>query len=267
MQSRYPLDWGAVEKMIGAAQPILELEARRLCDLVKKSNRLLRPLTEPLCTDFSANRFWRHSNEMAYSNWLAWIADQLGATDVIFRLFGLDGTDSEGRREGGVLKAEREHEIRGGRLDICITRGDCPIAVVEVKLERAERAELRSLGIYRKWAERKLGPSARGRLVLLAVDGERTDYDGFRLLRWRDLCLRLRNVSPSLIRHNRLTLAAIVLAFVGAVEQNLLGFPHDLVMRIVQKKKEKNLAGSSEIPDYLAEFTEGEPDGDPSGRN
>jgi hypothetical protein len=245
-----PLDWGAVEKMIAAAQPKMHFEAGRLRELVIQSDLLLKPLTEPLSTNFGS--LLERSNEMVYSDWLAWIVDQLGRGDAVLPLFGLDGFESKGKAGGEVLKAERESQITGGRLDLCIMRGESPIAVVEVKLDKAEQADMRSLGIYKNWLEEELGSSAKGRLVLLAVDGDKSEYDGFRLLKWSDLCLKLRRISPNLIRNKKVALAAMVLAFVGAVEQCLLRFSYDLVKRTVEKK---NSTVSSAIPDYLAKFT------------
>jgi hypothetical protein len=244
--------------MIRAAQPMLKFEAGRLCELLEESNRLLKPLADPFCTDFGAHRFWRHSNEMVYSDWLAWIVHEIGEPDVVLGLFGLGEADSNRKHQGGVLSAEREYEIPGGRLDVYILRRECPVALVEVKLGTPEDSDLTSLLIYKRWFENKLQSSANGRLVLLAGAGEKTHYDGFRLLTWSDLCLRLRTAARSLISNKKIMLAGVVLAFVGAVEQNLLEFSCDLVKRTVEKK---NLTVSSTIPDYLAKFTKGEPDG------
>jgi hypothetical protein len=235
---------------------MMEYEAKRLRRLLGVSNRLLRPFADPLCTDFGAIRFLR--NEMAYSDWLAWLVDQLGRADVVLPLFGLEttGSKAEGRIE--ILKADRESEIAKGRLDLRIMRGKEPLAIVEVKLDKADRADLGSLPTYRRWLEKFRG-SAAGRLVLLADGGEKADYEGFRLLTWRDLCLRLRRASSRLIRDKEMTLAAMLLAFVGAVEQNLLLFSHEMVKRTVEKI---NPTVSSDIPDYLAKFIEGESDAD-----
>jgi hypothetical protein len=197
---------------------------------------------------------------LAYSDWLAWIVDQLGRAEVVFPLFGLERMEPKAKIHSEALKAERESDIAKGRLDLCIMRGKAPLAIVEVKLGTAEQADLGSLRLYKNWLEKKLQRPASGRLVLLALDGDKAEYKGFRLLKWSELCVRLRRVSSRLVMDKKVTLAAMVLAFVGAVEQNLIKFSYDLIMRTLEKK---NPTISSIIPDYLTEFTEGEADASP----
>jgi hypothetical protein len=61
--------------------------------------------------------------------------------------------------------------------------------------------------------------------VLLATDGDKEKYAGeFRLLRWADLCLTIRSLVVGLLHQEDAVLAAMTLSFLGAVEQNLLGF-------------------------------------------
>ena len=60
---------------------------------------------------------------------------------------------------------------------------------------------------------------------LLATDLNDNDACGFKILRWNIFCKRLRNLIPELVREGHLILAVIASAFIGAVEQNILGFP------------------------------------------
>ena len=48
---------------------------------------------------------------------------------------------------------------------------------------------------------------------------------GFHPVDWREFCLRLRKIVPSIIKTRGTVSAGMVLAFVGAIEQNLLGLP------------------------------------------
>ncbi len=98
--------------------------------------------------------------------------------------------------------------------------------------------QLRDQGHYGRDFERRL---------LLAPSGEvKPSADDFTLILWRDICLRLRRLAPSISRRN-ISVAAMVLAFVGAVEQNLLSFP---------ALDEWNLVASSTL-DYLTASLEG----------
>jgi hypothetical protein len=61
--------------------------------------------------------------------------------------------------------------------------------------------------------------------VLLTASGEpNAGMKDFQLVLWRDICLRLRRLIPSICREN-ITVAALVLGFVAAVEQNVLSLP------------------------------------------
>lgn len=61
-------------------------------------------------------------------------------------------------------------------------------------------------------------------LIFLSVDQPDSDLFGFRFLSWADVCVTLRGTAPRLLAPEHILGAALILAFVGAVEQNLLGF-------------------------------------------
>ena len=72
-----------------------------------------------------------------------------------------------------------------------------------------------------------MGPSAKIRrpaTVLLALDGDQKICSPFVLLTCSRLCLNLRRLLPKLQEQKGVAAAALTAAFVGAVEQNLLGF-------------------------------------------
>ena len=108
-----------------------------------------------------------------------------------------------------------------GRLDLVIRFGELGILVVEVKVGKAEGADTAKQDGYQKWLNQQKGEHYQ---VLLARDGDKEEYEGgFRLLKWADLCIGLRHVAKDALSKRETVRAAMILAFVGAVERNLLG--------------------------------------------
>ena len=95
------------------------------------------------------------------------------------------------------------------------------LAVIEVKVVSPEDADLDKDKYYWQWA-RSQNPDAA--TILLALDGDEEVYRPFVLLTWARLCLNLRRLLPKLREQKGVVAAALTAAFVGAVEQNLLGF-------------------------------------------
>jgi hypothetical protein len=60
--------------------------------------------------------------------------------------------------------------------------------------------------------------------IFLAVNPPDTGLLGFRFVSWAEVCVALRAIARSRLGPNHILSTALVLAFVGAVEQNLLGF-------------------------------------------
>jgi hypothetical protein len=79
---------------------------------------------------------------------------------------------------------------------------------------------LENLTHYRKELKRFSAPHKH--IVLLAPIPPRNLPTGVKALTWEELCLRLRKTAVQLLMP-RPVLAAMMLGFVGAVEQNLLG--------------------------------------------
>jgi hypothetical protein len=59
-------------------------------------------------------------------------------------------------------------------------------------------------------------------LVLLIIDAEQEDYHGFKPRLWADVCTELRHIARRTINAGDYLFAAMILAFVAMVEQNLL---------------------------------------------
>jgi hypothetical protein len=159
--------------------------------------------------------------EERYSDWLAWIFGEIGAVHVLALLFkqppSVYGSLKTVKREECVPKGNHGHS---GRLDI-VLRFDSAIIVVEVKMLRVTKIE-KHQG-YLSWLCEQ--PEKNKRAFLIAVDTSVDESAGFALLFWNTLLTRIWRLLPRLIKDQRIILAAVMGAFVGAVEQNLLGYP------------------------------------------
>ena len=220
-QSQPSADWSAAKRMIVAVRPLMKAEAEHLKGLLDKSREKLKPLGEPFDLDLGLHRWLNAEREEAYSDWLQWVVGQASTPARIFGLFGLKVPENvlpdaklETKREVPVAKG---HADQGGRLDLVIYHHGQAAMVVEVKKGDADTADTgKQLGY------RECYPHAT--LVLLAVSAEQEDYEGFQPCTWANVCIEMRLLAMELFKENRMMAAAMVLAFVAAVEQNLLGF-------------------------------------------
>jgi hypothetical protein len=205
--------WTPVQAMIQAAEDYGRACEGRVLELAGEYQAKLGDLGDPL----SVKMTWiERSYEPAYSRWLAWVIEQLGSADAVWRVLGLPGPPTQGK-----LGTRTEVSIPPeGRLDIVVCCGRVKRVVIEIKLRSAEECFLDDqLGRYKKQVS---GWDAKG--VLIVLDAERDSYEGFVVRRWKDVCLGLRRELFHVVRGKHLGVA-MILAFVGAVEQNLLGFP------------------------------------------
>jgi len=227
VSSRSPsCDWGPVESILNAAEAYSLTSKSKLANLLSESDQVLNPLRDPLWVDFGLHRWLDNKREENYSDWLAWIVSQLKSEEILALLCPADLHIAECCRHA-LPQVNREVSIPGGRLDITIHLGAETVIVVEVKKTSAEVADTAKQEHY---ADVLAGESTRyAPRVLLVVEGESDEYEGaFKRLRWNDLCISLRRMSPELQRRLGSTTAAMILGFIGAVEQNLLGLvsPH-----------------------------------------
>lgn len=220
-RSRHLPDWSAVNEMIKAVQPLMKANAEKLKDLLERSRKKLKPLGEPFDLDLGLHRWLDAEREEAYSDWLEWVVGQAKTAARVFGLFRLNPPDGVSR--DAELQTKREvcvtqgHEGQAGRLDLVVYHGHQPVLVVEVKKGDADEADTAKNAGYTK-----THPNAKR--VLLVVAAEEEDYEGFKPCKWADVCTQLRRLAVSLHQDHSMMAAAMVLAFVAAVEQNLLGF-------------------------------------------
>jgi len=204
-----------------------ETERVRFKSLLQESNRRLSPLGEPLLLDFGAHRWLRGDREEVYSDWLAWIIDGLKMNpEVVFSLFRIGDDENmieacKGRR----FAINREVQVLDGtrRLDLVIRDNVNTLIVVEVKVIGADSAETAKQEDYFKWMEGE--KETKHFPILLATEADKQEYKRFKFFSWADLCIELRKMVHGTSTGEHRVLAAMILAFVGAVEQKLLHFP------------------------------------------
>lgn len=226
-------DWLAVRRMIVVTKPVLQANRDEAKRLLEQSKRYFEPLTDPFEMDFGLHRWLQQGREEAYSDWLAWILEQLSTADEIIKLFLAEDSNGLLTKCKGKKATILRENLRCGtdgqrRTDIEIIFGNQNAIVVEVKLIDAADVEQKQLHDLTNYT-----PGFAHRLLLVPSAEIDMELEQFKLLLWQDLCIRLRKTIPALSRAN-LTAAAMTLAFVGAVEQNILGFPRQLKQRILQ---------------------------------
>jgi hypothetical protein len=233
-RSRPSADWNAAKRMIVAVRPMMKSGAERLRSLLEESRKKLAPLGEPFDLDLGVHRWLDAEREEAYSDWLEWVIRQAKTAKRVFRLFGLESPDE--LTQTAQFEVHREyciphgHVDQEGRLDIRISYGDQAIIAIEVKKGDAEGADTAKHGGYSRWLAGLPHPITHG--VFLTVSAEEQDYDGFRFRSWADVCIEMRLLAIDFCKEGRVMAAAMTLAFVAAVEQNLLGFSAESVRKI-----------------------------------
>jgi hypothetical protein len=233
-QSFRKTDWNAATGMIEAARQMLGEEAKRLKQLLTECRKCVLPLEDPFDLDLGLHRWLNAERKEAYSDWLAWVVQQARIPRRVFKLFSLKQPSA--LLESQHLDVQREcciphgHIDQEGRLDLVIRYGDQAIIVVEVKKGGAEGADRGKHGGYKQWLAEQKCPHPY--FVFMATSAEEETNKDF--LPWADVCIEMRLLAVGLCneRPPRLTAAAMILAFVGAVEQNLLGFSAEFVRKI-----------------------------------
>lgn len=232
--------WEPARRLIAAARQKQESDCARLHDLLRQSSDRLAPLEDPLQVDLGLSRWLSEEREEAYSDWLQWTLQQLQRADRVFGLFRLElpsGWDSwsdlipEVHREFLVPEGHPGHM---GRLDIVVDYPGHARLIIEVKKTSAEASDTaKGIGYQRSQGTRGTSGVPCWR-ILLATSGEQSEYPGdFSLRSWAEVCIGLRRIASQLRKQVPLITLAMILAFVGAVEQNLLGFSPRIAGRIV----------------------------------
>jgi hypothetical protein len=174
--------------------------------LLEESGARLAPFGEPLLVDFGTHGWLRDEREESYTAWLGWIIDQAAinaAQGAVFR---------PPERKVPILDNTR-------RLDLVIQYERVVLIVVEVKVTGADSAQTAKQGEYFNWMRGE--PEQFKHAILLATDASKEEYDKFHFVSWEHVCVELRRIAGR-YRFTRSIVAAMTLAFVSAVERNLL---------------------------------------------
>jgi hypothetical protein len=232
-------DWKVFDRLIEAAREMLASDAERLRTLLAESRMLLAPLQDPFDVDLGLHRWLDEEREEAYSDWLEWVVRQTTEPKQIFDLFDLPPPSTEVVQctERGIQREcciPHGHEDQTGRLDLVIRFGNKAIIVVEVKKEEADTADTEKHAGYNRWLADQNCPAECKHSVLIASSAEEQIYEGFRFVSWETLCLAMRRLAVDINKQSNLMAASMILAYVGAVEQNLLGFSANRVLAICE---------------------------------
>lgn len=257
-------DWGPVSRIVDSAWAAQSEDRQELTELLKKSNQLLCPLEDPFFADFGLHRWLSGSREEAYSDWLAWVvSEQIDTAAEAFELFDLEiPPDSHQWGNPAVI---REPVIAGGRrLDVVLRWPGRALFVIEVKVTDEKSASVAKQQRYRKWMDGE--PEPYKKAALLVIDPEAgCSEGGFQRSDWRRLCLKLRRMvvsrlggggKPIEMGRCDIVHCSLILAFAGAVEQNLLGM-FGKPARLMSEGR--HLLNVLPIKQYLRDFITGAP--------
>jgi hypothetical protein len=221
--------WCVTHGLVEAAARYAEERIDVLKLLLDQSDARLDPLHDPLRITFSLHRWMADDREEAYSDWLAWVLTELASPERIGRVLFGDSIPEQLRYAKEPCLVEREtpvpegHEGHSGRLDCVLQFGREAVIVIEVKLTNADATDTAKQVGYSRWLNDQ--QVCFKKALLLATGGKGEDYYTFTLLRWKDVCQRLRRLLPELCCEHEIITAALIAGFIGAVEQNLLGVP------------------------------------------
>jgi len=118
--------------------------------------------------------------------------------------------------------------------DLLLTLESFLMVIIEVKKYSADTADTAKQAGYHNWLELQNSFCQR-RGFLLTTDAGEEKYENFSALRWGDVCIRLRRLLPKLRTNIGLVKTAMIVAFISAVETNLLNFvvpPTESVQRL-----------------------------------
>jgi len=237
-------DWAAVRDFTRCAEPYLQEIRQEVIHLVTTHEARfgLGMDSEPFRVDLGMHRWLRDEYEPAYSDWLQWILETLERTDLVLSLLGVpDASPIPQAAAARVSAVDREVPVWRhdgglmGFLDLVIWLGDGARIVVELKKvdEAVEK--------QRDYVEALRGEGILTDYVLLAKDfAEAEDVFGFRTRNWEAFCLAARKLMPSVVQGKGNVVSALMLAFVGAVEENILKLDGDGVRQILSQKHNDN---------------------------
>jgi hypothetical protein len=150
--------------------------------LVEDWNKRFAPIRDPLMLDFGLNRWLSSEREEAYSDWIAWILQEVGRKHAEWLLLGVESSPREDH-----CKTDREvwvpegHNGQAGRLD-CVVFFNDTVIVMELKTGDARTSDTAKHEGYAKWLNTR--HEQRKVALLIAKDAKEIDEFGFQPLPW-----------------------------------------------------------------------------------
>jgi len=135
---RVSAKWAPMQALIEAVERYSQAHREELRRVLQQSDASLQPLSDPLTPNLGLNRWLAVEREESYSDWLAWVIQQL-TTDQVLAVFGIS-RDSQAFDSRAKPVVGRERPIAGGRLDIKVTVGEDILLVIEVKKTSEQQA-------------------------------------------------------------------------------------------------------------------------------
>ena len=224
--------WSAINQLVIAATPYLREKATTLKDLLAEWSRKFG-MQDPFLNDLGVHRWI--ARETSYSDWLAWVLERLEPS-AVFQV--LDVKPPFNPEHAGKCLVRRESLLDERYIDLLIRFENAPdYAIgVEVKTYDEQYAKQEDYVESLKSIYREDIPC-----ILLAIPEhiDKKRLCGFRLRSWRKVALALRmGIAESVTDHpaDNQIVTAILLGFVSAVEQNLLGFGPEAPRRVLRNE-------------------------------
>ena len=233
--------------------------------LMRESDKSLGPRFKgPLRFELMMQDVLLNAREEAYSAALGWSLGQLPfgrVVDVPGMNLKLPGSrwktseDWEYDPEAGVPEG---HEGQSGRVDMEIRFKEKLVALIEIKTRGYTDFDTRKhIGYAKSGRERNEDVE----LIFIAVEDLEIDRHAFSFLSWCDITAGLRKNARHVVDNRNYAVAATHLGFIGAVEQNLLGFgPPEKVTRDVRGQSQEvypqDLRRTCRVVPPLGEMTE-----------
>jgi hypothetical protein len=219
-------DWEAASLLIAAAEPWFTEESANLRRLLERSAAALgHHLDDPLLSELGVNRWL--DRELSYSDWLAWVLQKLNRAESVLRVLCVTDADLVGTCAGQAIFVLREEvleegwEGQPGQIDILVRFGNPTVACVGLEVKAWDEQYAKNRG-YLDSLERN-GIPAHGVLICNRDDLTVREAGGFHPCTWRKIAQNLRREIKEFQGRSGTVCAAMMLGFIAAVEQNLLG--------------------------------------------
>jgi hypothetical protein len=189
--------------------------------LLVSCDQFFAPLSDPLRCDLGLHAWLAPEREESYSKWLHWTLKQFAEHGTLGEILDLpiaSASDTSGIELSSEWTIRSRDKKRSGRIDIMVFHGEVS-AILEIKTKSFTDEALEKHLLY---CESPDVPPEAAR-IFIAQNADGLDLRGFRLLDWKEICVRLRRRVKPLAHERGLLTAAMVIAFIAAVEQNILG--------------------------------------------